>query len=120
MVRALPQFDAVLCLSVLHHVIRAFGIATAEQFLRALASRVNKVLIFEVGTADETSWTPFLPELNQGQETFVTQLLTRCGFHNVQVIAESAAFHRETQRLLFTAEPGKIVREDALERLQVA
>jgi SAM-dependent methyltransferase len=119
-IRSLPQFDAVLCLSVLHHVIRGFGIATAEQFLRALASRVGKVLIFEIGTADETSWTPFLPELHQGQEAFVRDLLTRCGFHNVQVIAESAAFHRETQRLLFTAEPAKLVREAALERLQVA
>jgi SAM-dependent methyltransferase len=119
-IRALPQFDAVLCLSVLHHVIRGFGIAAAEQFLRALASRVGKVLIFEIGTADETSWTPFLPDLNQGQETFVRDLLTRCGFQNVQVIAQSAAFHRETQRLLFTAEPGKIAREDARERLQVA
>ncbi len=43
-IRSLPQFDAVFCLSVLHHVIRAFGIAAAEQFLRALATRVGKVL----------------------------------------------------------------------------
>lgn len=119
-IRALPQFDAVLCLSVLHHVIRGFGIATAEQFLRALATRVGKVLIFEIGTADESSWTPFLPEQNQGQEAFVTELLERCGFRNVQVIAGSAAFHREAQRLLFTAEPAKLVREDERERLQVA
>ena len=53
-IRSLPQFDAVLCLSVLHHVIRAFGIAAAEQFLRALSTRVGKVLIFEIGTADES------------------------------------------------------------------
>jgi hypothetical protein len=58
-IQALPRFDAVLCLSVLHHVIRGFGTAAAEDFLSALAARVNKVLIFEMGTADETSWTPF-------------------------------------------------------------
>jgi hypothetical protein len=34
--------SAMLCLSVLHHVIRGFGIGVAEQFLRALASRVSK------------------------------------------------------------------------------
>jgi hypothetical protein len=119
-IRALPQFDAVLCLSVLHHVVRGFGIAAAEQFLRALATRVTKVLVFEIGTAEETSWTPFLPAQNQGQETFVSELLTRCGFHNVRVIAETAAYHRETERLLFIAEPAKPARQDALETLQVA
>jgi hypothetical protein len=122
-IRSLPQFDAVLCLSVLHHVIRGFGIATAEQFLRALATRVNKVLVFEVGTADETSWTPFLPEASQGlegQERFVRDLLQRCGFHNVKVIGESPAYHREVQRSLFTAEPVTVARREASESLQVA
>jgi hypothetical protein len=122
-IRSLPQFDVVLCLSVLHHVIRAFGIAAAEQFLRALATRVNKVLVFEIGTADETSWTPFLPAESQGQrgqEAFVRELLQRCGFHNVQVIAESAAYHREVQRLLFTAEPAWRLSQGTLKSLQVA
>jgi hypothetical protein len=119
-IRALPEFDAVLCLSVLHHVIRAFGIAAAEQFLRALASRVNKVLVFEIGTADESSWTPFMPEQSQGQEAFVRDLLERCGFHNVQVIGESAAFHREVQRLLFTAEPVRPARQETLKSLELA
>src|SRR6185312_9740145 len=122
-IRSLPQFDVVLCLSVLHHVIRAFGIVAAEQFLRALATRVNKVLVFEIGTADETSWMSFLPEESQGQhgqEIFVRELLQRCGFHNVQVIAESAAYHREVQRFLFTAEPARRVTQDKLESLQVA
>lgn len=108
-IRSLPQFDAVFCLSVLHHVIRAFGIAAAEQFLRALATRVSKVLVFEIGTADESSWTPFLPEASQGQagqESFVRELLQRCGFRNVRVIAESPAYHREVQRLLVNCRAG--------------
>jgi hypothetical protein len=33
-----------------HHIIRAYGLATAGEFVTALVSRVNKVLIFEVGT----------------------------------------------------------------------
>ena len=104
-IHALPQFDAVLCLSVVHHVIRGFGVGAAEEFLRALASRVLKVLVFEIGTSDESSWTSVLPELSQGQEAFVSDLLKRSGFHNVRVITESPAFHREVKRLLFTAEP---------------
>jgi SAM-dependent methyltransferase len=93
---SLPKFDAVIC---------AHGMASAEEFISALATRVDRVLIFEIGTADEKSWTTFLPEVSQGQEAFVKDLLERCGFQNVRVIGESPAYHREVQRLLFAAEP---------------
>jgi SAM-dependent methyltransferase len=102
---ALPKFDAVICMSVVHHIIRAYGLATAGEFVTALVSRVNKVLIFEVGTAEESSWTEFLPELSQGHEVFVRDFLERCGLRDVRVIAESPSYHREVQRLLFVAEP---------------
>ncbi|HYH71308.1 MAG TPA: DUF1698 domain-containing protein [Methyloceanibacter sp.] len=104
-IRSFPKFDAVLCMSVVHHVVRAFGIASGEQFLRALATRTDKVFIFEIGTADESSWTPFMPEQHDGQEAFVRNLLSRCGFKNIRVIGKTAAFHREVERLLFLAEP---------------
>jgi hypothetical protein len=119
-IRALPQFDAVLCLSVLHHVIRGFGIGVAERFLQALATRVSKVLVFEIGTADESSWTPFLPEQSLGQEAFVRELLERSGFRHVRVIAESAAYHREVQRLLFVAEPAKPASHETFKSLELA
>ncbi len=35
------------------------------------------------------------------------------------MIAESAAYHREVQRLLFTAEPAQAARQDLRESLQV-
>ena len=120
-IRALPKFDAVLCLSVLHHVIRAFGIGAAEQYLRALSSRVGKVLLFEIGTAEESSWTAVLPaELGQQQEEFVRDLLERSGFRNVQVVAESLAYHREVRRLLFAAEPASAVSHEAARHLASA
>ena len=102
---AMPKVDAVICMSVVHHIIRAYGLATAGEFVTALVSRVNKVLIFEVGTAEESSWTEFLPELSQGHEVFVRDFLERCGLRDVRVIAESPSYHREVQRLLFVAEP---------------
>jgi SAM-dependent methyltransferase len=92
-IRSLPQFDAVLCLSVLHHVIRGFGLGVAERFLQVLATRVSEVLVFGIGTAGESSWTP--TEQSQGQEAFVRELLERAGFRNLRVIAESTAYHRE-------------------------
>jgi hypothetical protein len=107
---ALPKFDAVICMSVVHHIIRAYGLATAGEFVTALAWRVEKVLIFEIGTAEESAWTQHLPELNQGQEVFVRDFLERCGLINVRVIADSPAYHREVQRLLFVAEPARTVK----------
>jgi SAM-dependent methyltransferase len=103
--RSLPKFDAVICMSVVHHIIRAFGVESAEQFVKALASRVEKVLIFEIGTAGESSWTAHLPGESRGQETFVRGFLERCGFHKIRIIAETPSYHREVQRLLFAAEP---------------
>lgn len=119
-IRGLPQFDAVLCLSVLHHMIRGFGLGVAERFLQVLATRVSKILVFEIGTASESSWTEFLPEQSEGQEAFVRELLERAGFRNVRVITESAAYHREVQRLLFTAEPAKAANQETLKQLEVA
>jgi hypothetical protein len=119
-IRDLPQFDAVLCLSMLHHVIRGFGLDVAERFLQVLATRAGKVFVFEIGTADESSWTEFLPEQNQGQEAFVRELLKRSGFHEIRVIGESAAFNREVQRLLFVAEPIKAASQDTFKKLELA
>ena len=49
------------------------------------------------------------PEQSRGQLIFVRDFLERCGFHNVRVIAETPAYHREVERLLFAAEPiGKV------------
>jgi hypothetical protein len=110
---SLPKFDAVICMSVVHHIIRAYGLAAAGEFVTALGTRVEKVLIFEIGTADESSWTQHLPELNQGQEVFVRDFLERCGLINVRVIADSPAYHREVQRLLFVAEPASTAKSAA-------
>jgi len=101
-------------------MIRSFGLGVAERFLQVLATRVRKILVFEIGTASESSWTEFLPEQSQGQEDFVRELLERAGFCNVRVITESAAYHREVQRLLFTAEPAKAANQETLKQLEVA
>jgi len=100
-------------------MIRGFGLGVAERFLQVLATRLSKILVFEIGTASESSWTEFLPEQSQGQEAFVRELLERAGFRNVRVIT-SAAYHREVQRLLFTAEPAKAANQETLKQLEVA
>jgi SAM-dependent methyltransferase len=106
-IRHLPPCDIVMCLSVIHHVIRDQGLEGAEAFIRALASRANKAVIFEVGTSDEKelSWTKVLPDMPEGQEAFVRQLLETCGLTNIRVIGSTPGLKGDTPRLLFSAEP---------------
>lgn len=110
-IRTLPCFDAVLCLSVVHHVIRKQGLDAAEDFIRALASRAKKVVVFEMGTSEERgglAWSGQLPEMPMGQDAFVTSILERCGLINIRRIGASDAFHKSAQRLLYTAEPAPV------------
>jgi cyclopropane fatty-acyl-phospholipid synthase-like methyltransferase len=110
-IRALPKFDAVLCLSVVHHIIRKDGIGVAEDFINALSSRAGKVVVFEMGTSDEggLSWSGQLPEMPEGQTAFVMALLERGGLVNIRRIGSSDAFHGSAARLLFTGEPNPSV-----------
>lgn len=107
-IRSLPLFDAVLCLSVVHHVVRRHGLKSAQEFIEALVSRARKVVIFEMGTSEEErlNWSNDLPDMPEGQEAFVTALLRQCGLKNVRRIGASDAFHGSAQRLLFVGEPG--------------
>jgi SAM-dependent methyltransferase len=102
---ALPKFDAVICTSVVHHVIRRWGLAGGQDFMRALSTRANKVVLFEMGTSGEKDWSGILPKMEEGQEPFVRGFLEDCGLTHIRLIAESEGFRREDQRLLFSAEP---------------
>lgn len=104
----LPVFDMILCLSVLHHNIRKSGLAAAEDFLRAIASRTGKVVVFEVGTSDEHAfnWSAQLPDMPDGQQAYVESLLERCGLTNMKVIASTERYEG-ANRLLVTAEPSR-------------
>ena len=102
----LPRFDAVVCLSVVHHVIRARGLEGGRDFVRALAGRAEKVVIFEMGTSEETtgSTARYLPDMPDGQDAFVQQFLESCGLENVRQAAETQGYSGISRRL-FSAEP---------------
>jgi SAM-dependent methyltransferase len=106
-IRRLPVCDIVLSLSVVHHVMRSGGRAAAEEFVQALATRARKALIFEMGTSDEKmlKWAHALPDMPNGQEAFVTELLDSCGLKNVRKVAVTAGLKRDAPRILFIAEP---------------
>jgi hypothetical protein len=103
----LPRFDIVTCLSVVHHVIRLHGMEGGRDFLRALAARTERAIIFEMGTSEEKAggWRSGLPDMPEGQDAFVRNLLESCGLVNVRMISETVGYHGMSRRL-FCAEPG--------------
>ena len=105
----LPKFDMVLCLSVVHHVIRRGGIDAAREFTRALATRAERVVLFEMGTSDEKAlpWSAELPDMAGGQEAFVRSFLQSCGLTNVRTVASTLGLKGDASRLLFAAEPAR-------------
>jgi Protein of unknown function (DUF1698) len=102
---ALPKFHAVICTSVVHHVIRREGLAAGQAFVLALSTRASKVMLFEMGTSHEKDWSNVLPRMERGQETFVRGFLKDCGMTRIRLIATSKGFRGNDQRLLFSAEP---------------
>jgi SAM-dependent methyltransferase len=105
--RHMPQFDIVICLSVVHHVMRKGGRPAAEEFVRALRACARKAVLFEMGTSEEKAlgWSNALPEMPEGQEAFVTELLTAAGLRNVRRLASTPGLRGDAPRLLFAAEP---------------
>jgi len=105
--RRWPQFDAVICMSVVHHIMRAYDLEAAQDFIAACASRAARVLIFEMGSGEERAFEHALPAEARHQDIFVRALLEGAGLKNVRVIAETRAYHQGATRLLFAAEPAR-------------
>ena len=103
----LPACDLILCLSVVHHVLRHNGLPAAEAFLSALMGRTRRALIFEMGTSEEKalSWSEMLPEMPEGQEAFMRGLLERAGGADIRVLAATPGLRQDASRLLLIAEP---------------
>ncbi len=116
-IRALPRFDAVICLSVLHWIIREEGLPAAQEFVRALLSRAERVLLFEIGEAEHFArrFSTLLPGDASG-ENFVRYLLATAGASNIRVIAESRDINDRKTRLLFAAEPPQATKRLTLVR----
>jgi SAM-dependent methyltransferase len=107
-IRDLPACDVVICLSVLHWVISSNGLAFAQEFVRALATRTKRAMLFEIGGAEGFAkrFSDLLPP-NASGEDFVRYLLTSAGVSNIRVIATSLDINNIRSRLLFVGEPAR-------------
>lgn len=104
-IKKLPKMDVVLCLSVVHHIIKSDGMESAIRFTQALSTRANKAIVFEMGTSNEKSFVGRMPDMPQGQEVFIRKFLEDSGFKNIRVLNESQSIKRDSTRLMLMAEP---------------
>jgi SAM-dependent methyltransferase len=91
-VEVLPSVDAVLCLSLWHHLVRAHGLDAADGILAALWERSRKVLIFDTG---EREMGPDfgLPAMEPDARTWLAgHLAAVCAGGTVEHLGTHAAF----------------------------
>lgn len=103
----LPTCDMILCLSVVHHIIRKNGVDEGREFVKAIGRNVKKVIIFEMGTENEKlmQWASNMPSMPEGQAAFIKEFLESAGLKNVREIGHSPSIKKDDERMLFAAEP---------------
>jgi hypothetical protein len=103
----LPQFDVILFLSVLHHIMYEHGVEYSRDILSCIRARTKKYLVFDMGQSDETnhSWSKLLPPMDPDPKTWIASLLISAGFNKVECVGESDAYKNQIRRHLFIARP---------------
>lgn len=107
LVAAMPRFDAVVFLSVLHHIMYERSLDEARAIMTGLVAKVGKVLIFEMGQSDEhlESWADKIPDMGPDPHCWVADFLRQAGFSTVDKIGEESSYAREVKRAIFKAIP---------------
>jgi len=103
----IPEVDAVIFLSVLHHIMYQKGEEYCRDLLTRLRRKTRKVMLFEMGQSDEhlETWAAKMPDMGSDPHAWVANFLRSAGFRNVEKIGEAQSYRRETNRALFKVMP---------------
>ena len=106
-IRKLPQFDVVIFLAVLHHVMYQHGVDHARELMACIREKTKKTLVFEMGQSNETSmyWASHLPDMGSGPHEWIRDFLLSCGFSKADKVGETDAYHSNSRRSIFVARP---------------
>ncbi|MFT4570118.1 MAG: O-antigen chain-terminating methyltransferase [Hyphomicrobiaceae bacterium] len=106
-VKAIPRFDAVIFLSVLHHLLYQRGEEFCQELLVALREKVGKVMFFEMGQSDETkeSWAKNVPDMGPDPHAWIEKFVLSAGFSKCEKIALAPAFSGQVDRAVFAVYP---------------
>ena len=107
LLEAMPKFDTVVFMSVLHHIMYDKGVEHCRRLMKLLHEKVGKFLIFEMGQSDEVdeSWAKDMPDMGDDPHQWIREFLASAGFRDVETIALTRSFLGEVERALFKALP---------------
>lgn len=105
--RKLPQFDVVVFLAVLHHVMYEHGVDHARELMSGIRMKTKKVLLFEMGQSNEKSmhWASHLPDMGSDPQEWIRSFLLSCGFSTAEKVGETDAYQSSSRRSIFLARP---------------
>lgn len=103
----MPNFDMVIFMSVMHHMMYTNGEEYCRNFLIKLRKRINKVMIFEMGQSNElkNKWAKLLPDMGSNPHEWIKNFLLSAGFSSVIKIGESDSYNKDQNRAIFKVEP---------------
>jgi O-antigen chain-terminating methyltransferase len=103
----IPKFDAVLFLSVLHHIMYEHGVDYAREYMSVLRSKIDRVLIFDMGQSNETenAWATLLPDMGQHPHTWIADFLRSAGYSSAEKLQDTDAYQGSVKRALFKVFP---------------
>lgn len=106
-IRKLPQFDVVIFLAVLHHLMYEHGVDHAREFMTGVREKTKKALVFEMGQSNETSmyWGSRLPDMGPEPHAWIRDFLLSCGFSKADRVGETDAYRSTSRRSIFVARP---------------
>jgi O-antigen chain-terminating methyltransferase len=99
----LPTFDAVLFLSILHHIMYERGVDYAREYMRRLKPKVGKFMMFDMGQSNETGheWASLLPDMGTDPHAWIAEFLSSAGFRSIEKVADTDAYQGPVRRALF-------------------
>ena len=104
---ALPSYDTIIFMSVLHHIMYEHGITCATDYMRRLRTKASKGIIFEMGQSDEVenAWARLLPDMGSKPHDWIADFLRSAGFSKVTQLCASDAYRGSQRRAVFHLVP---------------
>ena len=94
---SLPSVDAVLFLSVLHHIMYEHGLEYARTMMAEVRRLTRHFLLFDMGQSNERhhEWSAMLPDMGPDPSIWIASFLVDCGFSTVEPIAMTDAYKNQ-------------------------
>jgi len=99
----LPSYDVVSVLNVFHHFVYFYGYDQADEIMKEIANKTNKMMFFETGEYEEKGeyWSESLDFMGHDTKTWIYDYLKSLGFSEVVEIGEFGTHLNEHKRTLY-------------------